>query len=448
MDRRDFIKLCSLTGLGVASTQVTGSIINEVNAQDADPEAPLFVMVGASGGPDHLLLSSPLGNIDNGSFTPNRDFAPGDVQTAGKNIRFAPPATIDPANGMAIIPETERTGYGQLLFDFQDIATVITGINGQTNGHDTGRRVSSTGILAQNSPALAAIYAGAIAKGKPLAFITHGYYDESRGTEVAKTRLGGGNQLSRVMYPNRINPNDENTTGYHTEATSRRIAEARQARLDKQIANQRLPQILDSMNLLYLARDGVQELRRLNDFLPEERSQGTAGQAETIMAAYMAGLTVSATISRGGFDTHGNGTDPTQRNNMGSLVAGIRRLFELADQYGVRDRMIVVLTGDFGRTPKYNAAIGKDHYPTTQTVVFDGTGRWPGGRQIGGIDDGGRFKKIDPGTLLPVDSGGIEMTHATVHANLRRTLGIADHPLALLAPLQGETGVDLTADVI
>jgi len=445
MDRRDFIKLCSLTGLGVASSQLTGSVVNEVNAQDADPNAPLFVIVGGSGGPDHMMLSAPVGNITNsGGFVPNADFAPGDIQTAGKNIIFAPPATID-GNGMPITPATPYTGYGQLLVDYADLATVIVGIDGQTNGHDTGRRVSSSGILAQNSPSLAAVYAAAVAKAKPLSFITNGYYDQSQGTEVAKTRLGNGvGNLNRLLYPNKIDAGpSEDAPRYHTEETFARIMDTRQARLDKMITNQRLPQLKDSMNLLYTARLGMADLRKINDYIPEDIGNGTVGQANMVAAAYKAGLCQAATISRGGFDTHGAGTDDTQRANMGSLVAGIRQLFVRAEELDFADRLVVMLVGDFGRTPKYNSGNGKDHYPTTQTVVFDGRGRIPGGRMLGATDDTGRYRKVDANSLAPSDSG-VAIHHSHVHAWLRRELGIEDSEVARLNPLRNEEYLDFT----
>lgn len=449
MDRRDFIKLCSLTGLGVASSQITGSVVNEVNAQDADPNAPLFVYVGGSGGPDHMMLSAPVGNITNsGGFVPNRDFAPGDIQTAGQNIIFAPPATID-ANGQPITPVEQYTGYGQLLVDYASIATVIVGIDGQTNGHDTGRRVSSTGILAQNSPALAAVYAAAVAQAKPLSFITNGYYDESQGTDVAKTRLGNGvGSLNRLIFPNKINAvPDDDVPRYHTEETFARIMETRQARLDKMIANQRLPQLKNSMNLLYTARLGMTDLRRIVDYIPDDLGNGTVAQANMIAAAYAAGLCQSATISRGGFDTHGAGTDDTQRANMSSLVQGIRQLFVRAEELNFADRLIVVLGGDFGRTPTYNSGNGKDHYPTTQTVVFDGRGRIPGGRQLGAVDDTGRYRKVDPNTLQPSD-GGVAIHHSHIHAWLRRELGIEESEVARLNPLRNEEYLDFTSATV
>jgi len=448
MDRRDFIKLCSLTGLGVASSQFTGSVVNEVNAQDADPNAPLFVYVGGSGGPDHMMLSAPVGNVQNsGGFVPNRDFAPGDIQTAGQNIIFAPPATID-ANGQPITPVEQYTGYGQLLVDHADIATVIVGIDGQTNGHDTGRRVSSTGILAQNSPALAAVYAAAVAQAKPLAFITNGYYDESQGTDVAKTRLGNAGNLERLIFPNKINPGPEDDLPrYHTDETFARIMETRQARLDKMIANQRLPQLKNSMNLLYTARLGMSDLRRIVDFIPEELGNGTVAQANMIAAAYAAGLCQSATISRGGFDTHGAGTDDTQRANMGQLVAGIQQLFQRAEELNFADRLVVVLGGDFGRTPTYNSGNGKDHYPTTQTVVFDGRGRIPGGRQLGATDDTGRYRRVDPTTLQPSESG-VAIHHSHIHAWLREELGIADSEVARLNTLRNEESLPFSTATV
>src|SRR5262249_10987286 len=43
-------------------------------------------------------------------------------------------------------------------------------------------------------------------------------------------------------------------------------------------------------------------------------------------------------------------------------------------QRGLLDKVLLVITGDFGRTPTINARGGRDHYPGLSTLAFFGGG--------------------------------------------------------------------------
>ena len=44
------------------------------------------------------------------------------------------------------------------------------------------------------------------------------------------------------------------------------------------------------------------------------------------------------------------------------------------DERGLLDETLVVLMGDFGRTPKLNSAGGRDHWPRASSVILAGGG--------------------------------------------------------------------------
>jgi len=44
------------------------------------------------------------------------------------------------------------------------------------------------------------------------------------------------------------------------------------------------------------------------------------------------------------------------------------------ERRGLSDKILLVITGDFGRTPKVNAGAGRDHWPRLSTLAFAGGG--------------------------------------------------------------------------
>ncbi len=414
MERRDFIKLCSVAGLGLASSQLPGTYLDANAAVDGKTGWFFF---NATGGWDIFRVTCPKGNQNNSEgFAVNSDFAQGDILSVG-DIEYAP------------------VGNNQALFSqYGNLMTVINGIDCETNGHDTGQQVMMSGRLQQNSPALPALIAAAHGGAKPLSFITNGGYDSTFGVPVSKTRLGDTGALMPLIYTNAQNPNDEqqNFDLFHTEETFNRIMATRQARLDEMQQRQNLPLIKNKMNLLYTARQGMGELKKINDFLPDQLSQSNIErQAEIALAAFAAGLCQTATITGGGFDTHGN-NDQGQDNSRSNLFQGIIRWLQRVDELNLADRVIAVVGSDFGRTPRYNEAQGKDHWSVGCMIVIDPSEKLPGGRVFGGTNEVGQYEKVDASGQV---GGNITIKNATVHKWMRSYAGIEDNDVVKLFPL-------------
>jgi hypothetical protein len=68
-----------------------------------------------------------------------------------------------------------------------------------------------------------------------------------------------------------------------------------------------------------------------------------------------------------------------------SFDAAFTQLVTDLDQRGLLERTLVVATGEFGRTPKFNCNGGRDHWPGVWTTVFAGGGV-KGGQVIGSSD--------------------------------------------------------------
>lgn len=371
MDRRNFIKLASAAGLSVVSPVVYGErgIKAPPKKSLAPYEGNLFLFLTASGGWDVTSLCDPKGMNYEGDPDRMNNYLIEDIQEAG-NIRYAP--FITPENSTA-------DGSTDFFQKHYENLLVVNGIDMLTNGHDAGRRHWASGRLSEGYPAMAAFMAAAFGVEQPLAFLSFGSYSETQGL-VARTRSGNIDVLQRLAYPARQNPDDD-TSSFQSEATQEYIARAQRDREVALLERQGLPRIQQSMNTLFTSRSGSNELRRLTDFLPETFSDNPVGrQAQLALAAFAAGVCVSANLSTGGFDTHGN-NDEGQTNSLGRLLTGVDILWNTANDMGIADRVFLAIGSDFGRTPGYNGGNGKDHWPIS-SMMFMGAGV-PGNKVIG-----------------------------------------------------------------
>jgi hypothetical protein len=86
----------------------------------------------------------------------------------------------------------------------------------------------------------------------------------------------------------------------------------------------------------------------------------------------------------GGWDTHSNnfGTLKTQLPRLGQ---GLTALIRDLEERGTLDDTIILMSGEFGRTPRVNASAGRDHWPAA-SFVFVAGGGLKMGQAIGSTD--------------------------------------------------------------
>ena len=112
------------------------------------------------------------------------------------------------------------------------------------------------------------------------------------------------------------------------------------------------------------------------------------------------------TVNNSGWDTHQNilrlkARYPTDRNaHLPALDRAISALIgDLADR-GLLDETLIVVMGEFGRTPKINSVGGRDHWPNVFSVVMAGGGV-RGGQIVGSSDALGELPRDNP--VTPAD---------------------------------------------
>ena len=425
MDRRDFLRIAGMAGL----TCVLPAAVDPLRATAQSISASgytgtYWIFMHAGGGWDPTHLCDPKGRANENENDPMGRFLRGDIRTAG-NIEYAPLG-----DDLTALDAFFQTHYERLL--------VINGMDTGTNGHDQGTRGTWSGRTAEGHPPIGALIAATHGPNLPMPLIGYGGYLDTQGITNA-VPLGDGGLLHNLAHPSRPDPtgSEENYFGHpDIPGIVQREQELRLLRLQ---GEQRLPKIWSGQNELMLARLGQDDLKRVSESLPEEFSNNQLErQIQVALASYQAGLSVSVSVSMGGFDTHGN-HDNNHLPRLINFVNGANFAMQEAERLGVADKVAVVMGSDFGRTPGYNNGNGKDHWPISSMMMMGPD--IAGNRVVGGTDERHGLYTVDPVTLQATGSSdeeqGTRLSIAHVHRALRNLAGVPDEMKAAY-PLAGE----------
>jgi uncharacterized protein (DUF1501 family) len=412
--RRDFLKLCGLAGLGLALPLRHPAARAEEKKDEPYP-GPFYVVFNASGGWDTTYLMDPKGVNDI-----NRLYKRGDILTAG-NHTFAP--TKKHAQG-GMTNEDFFKEFGKELLTFN-------GLDYSVNNHSPGARYMATGKLdSLTYPTFAALVAACRGANCPLAYLTFGNYSATGGL-VAMARVPYIQSLKKIALADHVEGNPK--APYHDSFALDRIEEALRDEHAALADAPRLPRAERGENMLYAAQSSSKALQRvvphIPDKLPKER---LAQQAEIALAAFKAGVGVSANLDIGQFDSHAN-NDKDQMKLIPEFLAGIAHLLRRAGELKIREQLVVVIQSEMGRTPTYNSGHGKDHW-SIGSAMFLGKGI-TGDRVLGATDDKQFAVPFDPAALKTDKDKGVKVRPEHVHEALRELAGIADHPLSKKFPL-------------
>jgi hypothetical protein len=412
--RRDFLKLCGLAGLGVAAPLFPS--MSRAEAQElAAYDGPYYVVFNASGGWDTTYLMDPkgIGEI-------NRLYKDGDILTQGAH-KFAPTAPHIKA-GMSN-EDFYKTFGNELL--------VLNGLDYSVNNHSPGARYMATGKLDSLAyPTFAALVAACKGPQCPLAFLTFGNYS-STGNLVAMSRIPYLPSLAKVANADGVDGQAKRP--YHDDFAMDRIQRALKEQTDAQVSSKLLPRVERSQSMLYAAQINSQALQRITPHIPSSiPKERLSQQAEIALASFKAGVCVSANLTIGQFDSHNN-NDADQMKLIPEFLAGIAYLVRRAEELKIREKLVIVIQSEMGRTPNYNSGQGKDHW-SIGSIMFMGRGI-KGNRVIGATDEKQFTVPIVPGTLACDKDKGIRVRPEHIHTELRAMAGIAEHPMSKKFPL-------------
>ena len=413
-DRRDFLKLCGLAGLGVAVPLRYPLPTRAEGTSDAY-EGPYYVVFNAAGGWDTTYLMDPkgVGGI-------NRLYREGDILTHGAH-RYAPTARHMQA-GLS-----NEDFYAQ----FGDELLVVNGLDYSVNNHAPGARYMATGKLDSMAyPTFAALVAACQGPACPLSFLTFGNYSAT-GNLVAMSRVPYLQSLRRLANADAVDGNER--APYHDRFALDRIERALGAEAQTRAAGRRLPRAEHADNMLFAAQANSRALERVTAHIPREvPRERLSQQADIALASFKAGVCVSANLTIGQFDSHAN-NDPDQMRLIPEFLAGIRYLLRRAEDLHIRDRLVVIVQSEMGRTPNYNNGNGKDHW-SIGSILFLGRGI-RGNRVLGATDERQFHVPVNPQTLACDRQHGIRVRPEHIHTALRELAGVADHPFSRRFPL-------------
>ncbi|MCP5335075.1 MAG: DUF1501 domain-containing protein [Oceanospirillaceae bacterium] len=413
MNRRNFLK-----GLGVASfaSMPLGSFVLGAMPAHADVSDHFWVFFHASGGWDVTSMFDPKGASVISKKGPINHYPSSAIRQKG-NIRYAPvPEGVTSSDQLDIFVKKH---YQRML--------VINGINSLTNSHSTGTRIAFTGTTAGQVPSMPALLAAPYADNQPMAYIDAGGFNYTAGL-VAPSKLLSGDQFGALADPEKY----LNSTQVYQDLKANKAAQLRNLLAQTPAtASQRLL----AMQQLQASRQSDAAVDDLLAQLPENPSVEKAKEnMEVIAAAFASGWTTSASVSSGSWDSHSN-NDARQFAQIDGLLATVDHLWVQLERLGIAAKTTIVMVSDMARTPGYNAANGKDHWPTN-SMVFMGAGI-QGNRTIGATDDNQKPLKIDPQTLQ-LNENGVEITPNLIMRALRKLAGIQGGVLDREFPLGGQ----------
>src|SRR5882672_6668968 len=160
------------------------------------------------------------------------------------------------------------------------------------------------------------------------------------------------------------------------------------------------------------------DLAQEADKLRDEYGRNAAGQRLLLARRLVESGVRFVSLTYGGWDHHDNIRNGFA-NQMPNFDKAFAALIRDLEKKGMLDSTLVLLTTEFGRSPKINGTAGRDHYPKVFSIVMAG----------GGIKKGCVYGATDPTGSEPDDEPlKVEDYAATVY----HLLGI-DYEKSLLA---------------
>jgi hypothetical protein len=405
--RRDFLKLCGLAGLGLACPGGRNALFADEKKETPPYAGPYYVVFNASGGWDTTYLMDPkgVGGI-------NRLYNEGDILTQGAH-KFAPTAKHI----------KEGVSNEEFYKEFGNELLVLNGIDYSVNNHTPGARYMATGKLDSLAyPTFAALVAACKGPACPLSYLTFGNYSAT-GNLVAMSRVPYLPSLSRIANADSVEGNIKSP--YHSDFALSRIENALAEVHDARGEMPRLPRQERAENMLYAAQVNSKALQRVTPYIPAKiPKERLSQQAEIALACFKAGVCVSANLTIGQFDSHAN-NDVDQMKLIPEFLAGVAHFVRRAGELGIREKLVVIIQSEMGRTPNYNAGNGKDHW-SIGSIMFMGPGI-KGNRVLGATDEKQYLVPLNPQTLAIDKEKGIRVRPEHIHESLRQYAGIVDH---------------------
>lgn len=165
------------------------------------------------------------------------------------------------------------------------------------------------------------------------------------------------------------------------------------------------------------------------DKLRDQYGRNEAGQRMLMARRLVAAGVRFVSLTYGGWDMH-TGIKQGMAGQLPVFDQAFAALISDLEAQGLLDSTLVMVSSEFGRTPKINATAGRDHWPKVFSVVLAG----------GGIKKGFVYGSSDPTATEPEDD---PLTVEDLSMTVYNQLGI-DGVKRLVAP--GNRPIDIVRD--
>ena len=169
------------------------------------------------------------------------------------------------------------------------------------------------------------------------------------------------------------------------------------------------------------------DLSKESDKLKERYGKNEAGQRMLLSRRLVESGVRFVSMTYGGWDMHQNIQAGFEKHGPNLDKAFAALISDLEDR-GLLDSTLVMLSSEFGRTPKINKDNGRDHYPKVFSVVLDG----------GGITQGQVYGSSDAFATAPEDNPlSVEDLATTVYDRLgivadKELMAPGDRPMEIV----------------
>lgn len=381
MARRDFIQLGlgGMMGLGLAD--ILRLQAAETAAPAANSKKPVnCILVWLDGGPSHYE-----------SFDPKPD-APSEIRGEFKSI----PTNVPGIHFSECVPELAKVA---------DKMSIIRSIAHKDPNHGGGNHYMMTG-----APTPVPVACGAFVTFHP-SFGSMVSYDRGVRNGLPAymslpqvSRSGGPNFLGGQHAPFVIGGNPDNKNFQVRDVVlPSDISEGRAE--NRQVLRKSLDQMLrindkladdptvtfdkfyeQGLNLVASPEaQAAFDIAKESDKVRESYGRNDFAQ-RLLMARRLVEVGVSfVTVYYGGWDHHKDIFKTLKGDFNKRFDLGVSALIRDLDQRGMMDNTLVVVLGEFGRTPKVNKDAGRDHWPHAMSVLMAGAGV-PHGQVVGATD--------------------------------------------------------------
>ncbi len=396
VNRREFLRIGSLSALGLSVADSLRLRVEAARRSGRGGRLPNCILIWLDGGPSHL---------DTFDLKPD---APAEVRGD-----FKPAATNVP--GVQICEHFRR------LATMMDRACIIRSMTSELGEHNFGRHYLLTGY-------------------KPTPVLPYPSY----GSVVAHARHEHAAASALPAYVSVPSASEEAANGYLPGATRPFAVGGDPSKPDFRVRDLEMPAGFDAARLAR-RREFLADFDRLSEqveqsairqnrdaqfeqayrliFSPEAKRAFDLSQEKPAVrqqygphrigqSCLLARRLVEAgcpfvTVTDNGWDTHGQIYRELKEGYVGGsngkiilLDQALSALLDDLSQRGLLDETLVLVMGEFGRTPKLNTAAGRDHWPRAFSVLLAGGGV-RGGQVVGASDSRGEAPADRP--VSPTD---------------------------------------------